>query len=76
MLVLSRKAGERIQIGEDSFVTVVRIGPTSIRIGIEAPREMNIVRAELTDGQADESLERLTIGGVQDRCDTKVTGLK
>lgn len=49
MLVLSRKAGERILIGDDVAVTVVRIGPNSVRIGIEAPRSMNIVREELCD---------------------------
>ena len=49
MLVLSRKAGERILIGDDVAITVVRIGPNSVRIGIEAPKEMNIVREELCD---------------------------
>ncbi len=49
MLVLSRKAGERILIGDDVAITVVRIGPNSVRIGIEAPKSMNIVRQELCD---------------------------
>ncbi len=47
MLVLSRKPGEKILIGDSIVVTVVRIGPNTTRIGIEAPREMNIVREEL-----------------------------
>ena len=47
MLVLSRKPGERIMIGDDVTVTIVRIGPNNVRIGIEAPRTMNIVREEL-----------------------------
>ena len=47
MLVLSRKPGERILIGNDVTVTIVRIGPNNVRLGIEAPREMNIVREEL-----------------------------
>jgi carbon storage regulator len=47
MLVLSRKSGERILIGDDVAITVVRIGPSSVRIGIEAPKSMNIVREEL-----------------------------
>ena len=47
MLVLSRKPGERILIGEDIAVTIVRIGPNTVRIGIDAPREMVIVREEL-----------------------------
>lgn len=49
MLVLSRKSGERILIGDDVAITVVRIGPNSVRIGIEAPKSMNIVREELCD---------------------------
>jgi len=49
MLVLSRKTSERILIGDDIAVTIVRIGPNSVRIGIEAPKSMNIVREELCD---------------------------
>lgn len=49
MLVLSRKTSERILIGDDIAITIVRIGPNSVRIGIEAPRTMNIVREELCD---------------------------
>ena len=47
MLVLSRKPGERILIGNEVSVTIVRIGPNTVRLGIEAPRDMNIVREEL-----------------------------
>jgi len=47
MLVLSRKPGERIFIGDNVSVTIVRIGPNTVKIGIDAPREMNIVREEL-----------------------------
>jgi carbon storage regulator len=49
MLVLSRKPGERILIGENISVTVVRIAPGVVRIGIEAPASMNIVREELKE---------------------------
>lgn len=49
MLVLSRHVSERILIGDDVVITVVRIGPNSVRIGVEAPKTMNIVRAELLD---------------------------
>ncbi len=49
MLVLSRKTSERILIGDDVAITIVRIGPNSVRIGIEAPKSMNIVREELCD---------------------------
>jgi carbon storage regulator len=47
MLVLSRKTSERILIGDEIAITIVRIGPNSVRVGIEAPKTMNIVREEL-----------------------------
>jgi carbon storage regulator len=47
MLVLSRKPGERIMIGNDVTVTIVRIGPNTVRLGIDAPSHLNIVREEL-----------------------------
>ncbi|CAN5407307.1 hypothetical protein BH11PLA2_BH11PLA2_34360 [soil metagenome] len=49
MLVLSRKIGEKIRIGTDVLVTVVRIGPTTVRLGIEAPEDVEIVRTELEE---------------------------
>ena len=48
MLVLSRKPGEKILIGDNVTITIVRIGPNTVRLGIDAPRDMNIVRDELT----------------------------
>lgn len=47
MLVLSRKVGERIQIGDGITVTVVKITSAGIRLGIEAPDNSVIVRSEL-----------------------------
>ena len=47
MLVLSRKPGERILIGDKICVTVVKIGHGGVRIGVEAPPELAVVREEL-----------------------------
>ncbi|MEM7782788.1 MAG: carbon storage regulator [Planctomycetota bacterium] len=47
MLVLSRKVGERIWIGDEIAVTVVRITGGGVRLGIEAPAEMPVIREEL-----------------------------
>lgn len=47
MLVLSRKTSEVIRIGDNIKVTVVRIGPNTVRLGIDAPRDVNIVREEI-----------------------------
>ena len=50
MLVLSRKKFESICIGDDIRISIQRIGPVSVRIGIEAPKDVKIVREELTEG--------------------------
>lgn len=47
MLVLSRAKNETIRIGDDITITVYRIGPKEVRLGIEAPKDMPIVRTEL-----------------------------
>ena len=53
MLVLSRKAGEKIQIGRDITVTVTRISETAVRIGIEAPHNVRIDRTEIVERAVD-----------------------
>ena len=57
MLVLSRKIGERILIGDDITVTVVRISQGIVRIGIEAPRDMSVVREEVVVHESEEPSE-------------------
>lgn len=47
MLILSRKIGEQIQIGPDVTVTVVRVTPNSIRLGVSAPTGVPVVRSEI-----------------------------
>ena len=47
MLVLSRKLGEKIYIGDNVCITVVDIDRGKIRLGIEAPRDVPIYREEL-----------------------------
>ena len=49
MLVLSRKTGERILIGDKIAITIVRTAANGVRIGIEAPAELQVVREELKD---------------------------
>ena len=49
MLVLSRKIGERILIGDKIAITVVKIGHGGVRIGVEAPPELAVVREELAE---------------------------
>jgi len=51
MLVLTRKLMEKLYIGDDICVTVVRLEGGQVRLGIEAPREVAVVRAELVPGR-------------------------
>jgi len=47
MLVLSRKRSERIVIGSSILITVVKVDGNQVRLGIEAPDTLPILRAEL-----------------------------
>jgi carbon storage regulator CsrA len=47
MLVLSRQPGEKVVIGDAITVTVLAISGKTVRIGIEAPDDVRILRAEL-----------------------------
>jgi carbon storage regulator CsrA len=51
MLVLTRKVSEQIKIGNDIVITVLRVKGQSVRIGIEAPRGVRVLRAELPDAK-------------------------
>jgi carbon storage regulator len=56
MLVLTRKVGERIQLGDNITVTLVKINGSVVRIGIDAPPEMVVMRQELAEGKAREAI--------------------
>jgi carbon storage regulator len=47
MLVLTRRVGQRIEIGPDIAVNVLRIRGGEVRIGIEAPRDVHILRDDV-----------------------------
>jgi len=47
MLVLSRKQSQRIKVGDSIVVTVVRLSGDKVRLGIEAPENMLVLREEL-----------------------------
>ena len=49
MLVLSRRIGERVCIGPDVVVRVVEISGNRVRLGIEAPPHVRILRGELAE---------------------------
>ncbi len=47
MLVISRKRGQEIMIGDDIVIVVKKVTPTLVSVGISAPKETKIVRGEL-----------------------------
>ena len=47
MLVLSRKESERIRLGDSIVVTIVRVSGDKVRLGIEAPPDVLVLRDEL-----------------------------
>ena len=59
MLVLSRKQNERLIIDDNIVVSIVRVTGGTVRIGIEAPREISIRREELCSRPMDYELESL-----------------
>ncbi|MBZ9688100.1 carbon storage regulator CsrA [Clostridium estertheticum] len=55
MLVIGRKKGESLLIGEDVEITIVKIENGSVKIAINAPREISILRSELYKEVTDEN---------------------
>ncbi len=47
MLTLTRRSGERIRIGQDILITIKEIHGNQVKIGIEAPRSVQVFREEL-----------------------------
>ena len=47
MLVLSRKESEKIMLGDEIVLTIVRVSGDRVRLGIQAPKDMLILRHEL-----------------------------
>ena len=56
MLVLSRKLGEKILIGDSIVLTVVKIDRNQIRLGIEAPTDVAIYREEICPARLEEKV--------------------
>lgn len=59
MLVLTRKRTEMIQIGENIFVKVIQTGRTTVKIGIEAPSDVRVLRGELAGDDKQKAITSL-----------------
>ncbi|SEB89255.1 carbon storage regulator, CsrA [Paramicrobacterium humi] len=62
MLVLTRRIGERVLIGDDVELTVLDVKGDSVRIGVQAPRETRIQRAEIVDAVGKENVAAASAG--------------
>ncbi len=66
MLVLSRKETERIRLGDSIVVTVVRVSGDRVRLGIEAPPDVLVLRDELDQREGTAPLaDKLPGGGLK-----------
>ncbi len=75
MLVLTRKLQERIKIGDDVTITVLRVMGHAVRIGIEAPRSVRVIRAELpADDASAEDAAKESTGGEAERKASATSG--
>ncbi len=59
MLVLTRRPGESIVVGEDIVVTVIEIKGGQVRIGIDAPRSVEVYREEIYEQVRQENLSAI-----------------
>ena len=57
MLILTRKLGEQITIGDNITVTLLEVNGTQVKLGIEAPKEISIHRKEIYERIRRENLE-------------------
>jgi len=64
MLVLSRREGECIRVGDSVVVTIVRVAGDKVRVGIEAPANVVVLRGELKAFERNENSAPLVIAPV------------
>jgi carbon storage regulator len=61
MLVLTRKVDEKIRIGEDIEITVVAVSGNVVRLGIDAPRSVTVLRSEIYEEVQNQNREALLV---------------
>lgn len=61
MLIITRKKGQSLMIGDDIEITVSKIEDGSVKLGINAPKNINILRKELIEEIEKENQKAMTI---------------
>ena len=62
MLILARKVGQKIIIGEDIEITIIEVRGDQVRLGIKAPRSVPVSREELRAQISAENVEAASLG--------------
>jgi carbon storage regulator len=65
MLVLTRKTRQQIQIGPNVTITILQIKGQAVRVGIEAPRNVNVLRTELAEKMAGETHDPTIVAALE-----------
>ena len=64
MLILSRKTDEKIKIGEDITLTIIEIRGDQVKIGVEAPKNVKVIRQEVFNAIKNENKSAAEIPNV------------
>jgi carbon storage regulator len=64
MLVLTRRVGETIKIGDDIEIEVLEVRPGIVRVGVRAPKSVRVLRGELVAEVATANTAALVVGDV------------
>ncbi len=70
MLILTRRVGEKVMIGDDVSVTVLRVKGNQVRLGVEAPKSVSVQREEIFNRMKGEG-EGRDASGVEDEDPTE-----
>jgi carbon storage regulator len=70
MLILSRRVGESVMIGDDVAITVLRVKGNQVRLGVNAPKTVSVQREEISDRV------RANAGAVLDDADAAAAQIK